>query len=205
MCEREACKTSFESVYSTTELRKEWASKIDALSPKCACQTSTVSDYSRGPIENDEYLIRLVIAPQHYNTKKKVVKDVVLSHAETCGMSVFRDDAPDTEIMLVADQLVQSAKDKGNSSAGLIGVLRFKCADVRQFIPQDEQIPAYCIYDTAKKELPSHGDTFQRINGFDKNCHDIRRKALFALIGSTFVPTAEFRGGAFLRLAPSDN
>lgn len=196
------CKTVFSSVFAALD-RKEWASAIDTSSPQCKCQDSSVSDHSRGAIADDEYLIRLVIAPQHVDKKKKTVKNAVLSHAETCGMSVFRDDAPTDEIMSVAKELVDSARSKGNLEAGLFGVLRFRCRDARQYTPEEEEAPVYCVYDTAKSDKPSHGDAFQRVNGVDKNRHDIRRKGLFAVIGSTFVPNEDFREGAFMSLAPN--
>ncbi|WP_133121891.1 hypothetical protein [Pleomorphomonas carboxyditropha] len=197
------CKGAFAAVFATNK-GKELASAIDACSPKCACQHNTVSEYSIGPIGDDEYLIRLVISPQHVRIKKTATtpKDGVLSQAESSGMSIFRDSASNEELKAVAEKLVNGARSNGNAKAGLFGVLRFRCGDARDYFPDDEEDPVYCIYDTAKADLPSHGDTFQRVNGFDQPRRDLRRKGLFSVLEKTFVPVDKFRDGLLASLAP---
>jgi len=180
------------------------ADYIDKQCPFCSCQYFSVSEYSKGPIADVESLIRLVISPQHVrtNASSSSVKSGVLSHAENIGMSVFRSDATTSELLSVAEKLIQTARKNGNTKAGLFGVLQFSCLVARTYKPDNEERPVYCVYDTAQEDLPSHGDIFQRVNGVEAPQRDVRRNGLFGLIKCNFENVYKFRDGALKSLAP---
>lgn len=199
------CQTLFEEIFSNEKESHERASNIDRVSPFCGCQTSRVSKYSIGPIEDNEFVLRLVVVPIHVHTKGTragQIKDAALSQAETKGMSIFRETASTEEIRGVAENIVRTAIEKGTKNAGVFGVLRFPCFTVRGFVPQGEDFPPYCVYDTATELLPSHGDVFQRMNKVERPRADFRRKELHKLITPLFIPNADFRSGALMDLYP---
>ena len=131
-------------------------------------------------------------------------KAASLSHAESQGLSIFRDGhASNREILENAEQLVIRARQNNpNQKVGVFGVLLIPCQVIRTHVGQGEDDPCYCVYDTAEKDKLAHGEAFQRIAGVDKSIQDARRNALFEKLRVTFVPVAQFRDGFLAHLAP---
>lgn len=147
-------------------------------------------------------LIRLLVAPQHMNSKRGP-RAAALSAAETGGLSVFREDqASDEEIRSVAEDLVKRARASQGDRAGIFGVLLMSCLSIRETKADDESNPAYCVYDTALKEKPSHAEAFQRVHGAEDALREARRRALFTSVEFGFVPVESFRKGLLSDLAP---
>jgi hypothetical protein len=146
-------------------------------------------------------LIRILVAPQHM--KKGLPKAAALSDAERNGLSMFREaEATDDQIRAVAETLVNRAREKNTAKAGVFGVLRIRCGDIRRCIAPPENEPGYCVYDTALLETPSHAEAFQRVHNCELPIQDLRRNALFAKVESTFVRVQDFRQGLLADLAP---
>jgi len=178
---------------------------LDQTHPECVCQTQSVSEYSTGPIDGDEILVRILVAPQHMD-RKGGPKAGALTDAERSGLSLFREEqATDAEIRKVAEGLVERARAANlgkPEKAGVFGALRMKCSVIRCLKIEQDPAPPYCVYDTALKETPSHAETFQRVAGAPLELCDERRRALFNLVKADFVPVALFRSGLLLDLAP---
>jgi hypothetical protein len=148
-------------------------------------------------------LVRILVAPQHKDRKTGLPRSAALTHAETIGLSVLREErATGGEIPSVAERLVANARMNGSKKAGVFGVLRINCNAIRTFCWDAESNPTYCVYDTALQVVPSHSDAFQRVAGVPDGVPDARRNALFERVKAGFVPVADFRGGLLRDLAP---
>lgn len=180
----------------------ERALRLDELRPKCRCERTSVTPISSGIVAPEEILIRVLVAPQHMKGNGKP-KAAALSDAERTGLSVLREQtATDEEIRSVATGLVERARRAQGDKAGVFGVLRMQCGSIRNITAIDETVGAYCVYDTALKELPSHAEAFQRVFGVDPSLQEERRKRLFDSVNLTFISAEDFRNGLLADLAP---
>ena len=169
-----------------------------------------MSEHSPGPIEDTETLVRIIIIPDHVQGSTGLPKASVLTHAQSIGMSVFRDGlASDDEILTAAKQLVHNARAAAlrqgknkDKNVGVFGVLRMSCGEIRSFRLAGEPDPSYCVYDTATRAAPAHADAFQRIANGPPEVVDARRNALFECLKAGFVSVDQFRGGLLKSLAP---
>ncbi len=199
---QDACRATFQDM-EPPFVDKRRAQHLDQQHPLCACQPHCVSEHSTGPVLDAEVLIRILISPQHMHRKRAEPMPASISSAELSGLSVFREDqATDTQIRRVAEDLVTLARQNGNAKAGVFGVLRFSCDAPRYLVIPLEDQPGYGVYDTGLKDNPSHSEIFQRVNGVAENIKLGRRTALFALIKQTFLSVADFRSGLLNDLAP---
>ncbi|MFG1246026.1 hypothetical protein [Xanthobacter flavus] len=163
----------------------------------------SVSEYSSGPVEPDEILIRIIVAPQHINPKKKQPKAGALADAERGGLSIFRaTQANNEDIRKVAQGLVERARVNNGEKAGVFGVIQMRCQIIRECRAQGESAPAYGVYDTALQDLRAHSEAFQRVFGVEKDLMEERRAILFSAVQSEFVSVHDFRGGFLADLAP---
>ena len=118
------------------EASGERAFRLDTSQPGCRCQNLSVSEHSSGPVECKEVLIRILVAPQHMD-KKRRPRAAALSDAERNGLSVFREhQATNSEIREVAEGLVARARAANGEKAGVFGVLRMSCGTVRDAEPK---------------------------------------------------------------------
>lgn len=179
---------------------------LDEKQPNCCCQQHSVSEFSVGPVENHEKLIRLLVAPQHGKNGRP--KASALTDTERNGLSVFREaQIVDDHIRCVAMGLVTRAGEnqcnpKKKAEVGVFGVLKMNCSTIREFIREGELKPCYCVYDTAQADNPAHAETFQCVASVDDAIREDRRRQLFAIVSLTFVPVADFRNGLLNDLAP---
>lgn len=199
------CRSTFtgldEAAASVGETR---AAALDRLQPGCRCQIYSVSDLSTGIVRDDEVLVRLLVAPQHMNSRGRP-KAGALTDAERGGLSLFRDDqVADEEIRAAATGLVERARrgqgDKANK-AGVFGVLRISGREIRACRRPGEEA-CYCLYDTAQPDVWGHAEAFQRVARTPLEVCEDRRRILFEALQSSFIPVGEFRNGLLLDLAP---
>jgi hypothetical protein len=197
----ENCSDTFAAI-AVESFPEPRASYIDERQPRCRCEDDSVSEYSAGPVADDEILIRIVVAPQHVNRKKQP-KAGALTEAERSGLSLLRETASDAEVFAAAALLVRRAREKNGPEAGVFGVFNILCRTIRSIRQEIEQRGSYCVYDTAYSDSPSHAEAFQRTAGVDAALCDERRTVLFNAIQSAFIPVSEFRSGLLLQLAAS--
>jgi hypothetical protein len=178
------------------------AIRLDQVQPNCRCEEHSVSEFSSGPVANDEVLVRLLVSPFHMQKKKALPRAAALTDAERGGLSTFREkEATKEQIRTVAESLVKRAR-LADSKAGIFGVLKLKCSVVRDFCADGDTHGSYCVYDTALRETTSHAEIFQRVAGADADLIDDRRNKLFASVKSEFVHVSIFEDGLLLDLAP---
>ena len=203
------CRETFAGLRSV-DPTSDCAHWLDQREPQCRCQVVSVSEFSRCPVENEETLVRIIVAPQHLHRRTKEPKATTLTHAQTIGMSVFRENlATDKEILDAAKTLVARARASAarggrgdEKKVGVLGVLRMTCEQIRTFRWETEPDPCFCVYDTATRLAPAHADAFQRIANVSPEVQDARKNALFAHIKSGFLPVEKFRNGLLAGLAP---
>lgn len=170
------------------------AAQLDEIAPWCACEACAASDF--GPVKIDEQLIRFIVPPSHWDKAKARPKAAALSHAQTSGMSVFREKfVTDQELMINAAALVDRRRE-ADPTHGLMGILVFSAEKVKRLF--GEARSPYCIYDTALPLLPSHSDIFQRVHAANDDEQLIRRRALFSAVQDGFVKLSDFRQGLLL-------
>ena len=201
------CHTTFAAFELLTgQSATEIARLLDEQHPNCACEKGSVSQFSSGVVHDDEIMIRLLVSPHHINRKRKVPAAAALSHAEKHGLSIMRlDQATDQNIRNGAERLVRNARNAQTTNPdeiGVFGVLEMKCGIIRQAKADNSDFPAYCVYDTALEENPSHSECFQRVYGADQALTLARRQALFASVSSSFISVEKFRNGFLADLAP---
>jgi hypothetical protein len=104
-----SCGTTFAALANiNTKGRAQW---LDQQEPGCRCQRISISEHSPGPVDDTEILIRIVIAPYHVHPKTGSPKASALTHAESIGMSLFREGrATDNEIRAAAEQIIRNAR-----------------------------------------------------------------------------------------------
>lgn len=181
----------------------ERARLLDEKEPGCRCQLASVSDHSPGRVTETEFLLRVVVAPQHV-TKAGLPRAAALTDAERGGLSIFREaHATDEQIFAVARQLVDKARARQGKKAGIRGVIRIECASVRSFCEESDDTPCYCVYDTGTMDTPSHAEAFQRVAGVDASVCEGRRRGLFNRVKAGFISVDEFRDGLLRSLAPA--
>lgn len=147
------------------------AAAIDAECPHCACEAHSVSQYSPGPVGNDETIWRLILAPTHVDAETGKVKEMAFDDASNKGLSVQRVAAGDD-----TDDIVERGQARAASKPGT----RFELAvgstagAVRALRGQDEM--RFCIYDTANEGDPGHADVCQTKGGTKTERARLRRE-----------------------------
>ena len=58
--------------------------------PHCTCEQQPVSSYSPGIVQDEEYLIRLIFSPTHFNEQTRQVKPFAFFDCKDKGLSVNR-------------------------------------------------------------------------------------------------------------------
>lgn len=183
---------------SVFDAGREGAAILDTLAPWCACESCESSPY--GPIHPKETLVRLLVAPHHFDSKKQVVVVGALTHAENMGMSIYRDDfATDDEMISAAKVLIGDRRDQ-DPTAGIHGVLLFKAGAVKwPMLPTDGR-SGYCMAGTPLQNRPSHMDVYMRVATAGLTKAPVRRQ-LYDMIKLGFHRLADYRGGILLPYA----
>lgn len=116
-----------------------------------------MSPYSQYPVKDSEKVARFVFSPLSFNEKTQKVKNNIFGHAFTKGCSIQRENlASDDEIRDFKDNFI--AKVAGQLwSATLVA----DCASLRSITLPGQSVRSMCVYDTAEKDNPAHGEFFQ--------------------------------------------
>ncbi|MDD5056849.1 MAG: hypothetical protein PHQ60_03175 [Sideroxydans sp.] len=166
-------------------------SKINAAAPSCACEKYRMSRHSPGVIENSELLALFVFLPMHNIDKSGKAKPNIFSHVHRKGRSIQRDSVaqPNELIRFASDFL---ADDEGRVWKG---VLLAKCEDVRNIKSDDSLNRAVCIYDSAEKENPAHGEMAQTQHVIEADEIELRHDLLAVFGGGAITTPLQYRDG----------
>lgn len=174
-------------------------SEFNKFAPNCACEAFRTSEYSSAPIDNSESLARFVFSPLHLN-KKGEVKPGLFSHVFNKGCSIQRDTiASDDELgIFVGNFLIKDPKFKWE------GVVIGKSEDLRKFLIESSKTRALCLYDTADKTNPSHGEIHKASDMDEADEIELRHDLMKAFKSNSRISPNSYRAGQVTTFVPSN-
>ena len=151
-----------------------------------------MSRYSPGVVENTERIARFVFSPMFFNAKTGKVKPNIFSHVFSAGCSIQRDSvAKDKELINLTN--ISLSRD---SNSSWIGVLLAECHELRSIKIESSHNRTVCVYDTANKENPAHGEIGQTQHIVNPEDIVELREALFAAFNKgAMTPPSLYRNG----------
>lgn len=162
--------------------------EINSLAPDCVCEKHRMSEHSLGAVENSEMLARFVFSPIQIDKKGKL-KPGAFSHVHEKGCSIQRDSVAGNDEIL---EFVKQFLDKRDDYVWK-GLLLAECGHVRGILVENSK-RAVCVYDTAKKANPAHGEMCQTHHIIDEaDKIELRHDLLAAFGNETVIPPNQYR------------
>jgi len=150
-----------------------------------------MSVHSPGIVGDTEQLALFVFQPMHHIDKSGKAKPNIFSHVHRKGRSIQRDSVAEP------NELVTFARDFLAADEGRVwkGVLLAKCGDVRNIRANDSVDRAVCVYDTAEKKNPAHGEMTQTQHVVEADEIELRHDLLAVFGGGVIAAPAQYRDG----------
>ena len=148
---------SCSEIYTVTSNRCKFAQQND---PQCNCETVSVSQYSPGVVEDNEILIRQIYSPIHIDKQTGKILPLAFLDVQDKGMSVNRKIYSSIEELNKKVQYKLRLDEKRGKGKGFEGIIYATCQDVRA-IKTNDNLKAFCVYDTGNKNDISHADICQ--------------------------------------------
>lgn len=166
-------------------------SEINASVPDCGCEKYRMSAHSPDVVDDSEKLARFVFSPYQVDKKGKL-KPSAFSHVYDKGCSIQRETiAENDEILLFINQFLEKREDHVWK-----GLLVAESSAVRKILIKNTSRRAACVYDTAEKENPSHGEICQTQHVIeDDEKVELRHDLLMAFGNEEIIPPAQYRKG----------
>jgi hypothetical protein len=138
---------------------KDLAAEISKLADLAELETASASEYSPGPVADEEFLARLVFAPIHFDDDGQP-NAAAFGDATTFGCSVQRgESAADLERTVHARGFAKEAADRERGKERVYrGFLSAVCSDIRALIDESTSSRLAIVCDTALVDNPSHAD-----------------------------------------------
>lgn len=166
-------------------------SEINAAAPDCGCEKYRMSVHSPGVVGDSEQLALFIFQPIHHIDKKGNAKPNIFSHVHRKGRSIQRESVATFNEL---DRFARNFLDADEKRVWK-GVLLARCADVRNIKTDDSLNRAVCVYDTAEKENPAHGEMAQTQH-IDEADEIELRHSLFKVFGNgIFIDPSRYRDG----------
>lgn len=149
------CRTCF----AAHRNQQDKAKLIDDEHPNCACEQVSVSPYSPGLVEPEEYLLRVIYSPHHVEHDTGKLKPTALDDVSGRGLSVNRrryTTPQETQQQISSKLDTAYAKEKGHR---YVGVVVLNAGAVREISEQGKRL--FGIYDTAEDDNRAHSDVCQ--------------------------------------------
>jgi hypothetical protein len=150
-----------------------------------------MSKHSPCVVDDTEELARFVFSPFQVD-KKGRLNSGAFSHVHQKGCSIQRNSLTDNkEMLLFINRLLENRDD-------LVwkGLLVADSGVVRKILAGDSVQRAVCVYDTAEKENPSHGEICQTQHVLDKDDEaELRHDLLMAFGNKVIIPPIQYREG----------
>lgn len=149
-----------------------------------------MSVHSPHRVENSEMLAMFVFSPIQINKKGKL-KPGIFDHVYGNGRSIQRDSIAKTEEILKFVKQMLGRRDD------LIwkGLLLAKCHAIRSIMIEGTSKQAVCVYDTAEKDNPAHGEVCQSQYVVDEADRIELRSELWAAFGDEIISPMQYRNG----------
>lgn len=191
------CREINRRTYDSTANR---VAEINAAAPDCACEKYRMSKHSSKPVENPEIIARFVFSPLHINLKNGEVKPNIFSHVFSAGCSVQRESvATNNELITFTNDFL--SRDEKRSWKG---VLLAECHELRSIKMGNSSNRSACVYDTAEKANPAHGEICKTQHIVNPEDEVELRAALFSIFKSKAMTSPlEYRDGVVLSNLPT--
>ena len=147
-------------IYNVTSNRCKFVQENDS---QCNCEKVSVSQYSPGIIEDDEILIRQIYSPIHIDKQTGKILPLAFLDVQDKGMSVNRKIYSSIEELNKKVQYKLRLDEKRGKGKGFEGIIYATCQDVRA-IKTNDNLKAFCVYDTGNRNDISHADICQTIS-----------------------------------------
>lgn len=173
---------------------------INSAAPDCHCENYRMSRYSPGVIESVEQLTLYIFHPLQQLDRNGKIKSNAFSHAHKKGRSIQRDTVASSPelVKFVSDFLENDSKRIWK------GVVLSKCEDVRKIKPEGSLNRSACVYDTAEKENPAHGEIGQTQHVMsEEDLVELRHALLTAFGGGVVTSPTKYRNGAIWNELPN--
>jgi len=123
----------------------------------------SASEHSPGPVDDTEYVLRLVLNPIHVNPADGTLKPSLMSDVKSRGGSVQRLAHVSREAVIEGGR---AHAERKNAAAGdnaqarsVFGTVKLPVQRIREVIVTNNG-RAFGVFDTAKKTDPSHANIF---------------------------------------------
>ncbi len=163
-------------------------SLINEHAPDCRCEAFSMSEFSPSPIADTELISRFVFSPIHTDKKTGKFKPSLFSHIFDKGCSIQRETKATNNEMssFVSDFLSKDARFSWQA------VVMAKCNNLRDILI-DDKIRIICLYDTATKANPAHGEVCVSREISDADRLELR-SLIFDAFNKTELPN-DYRNG----------
>jgi hypothetical protein len=163
--------------------------EINQSAPSCIFEHCRMSRFSPGRVEADELIVRFGFHPIHFD-KRSGLKPSIFSHAETRGCSVQRDKhALEAELARFVSNFLE-----GDDRRSWRGVVTAACSTLRGIRIDDRRNQGVCIYDTAEKNNPAHGEFgWSSLPLGDGDANELRAKLMQAFGGGNIIAPTAYR------------
>jgi hypothetical protein len=139
----------------------------------------------------------MVFSPMHVDRKGNVKPNLV-EHAFSKGCSIQRGHwANDEELFAFIRDFLEGKDDRA-----WLGVATGVCADVRRIQVPDSAERAFCVYDTALKANPAHGEIGKARPFRDEDRLELRKLLMDGFGAGNLIPPSQYRGGAIWNELP---
>lgn len=168
--------------------------------PLCACEGRRLSKYSPRPVMDDEMLARFAFHPTHFS-KKGELRASIFSHFFDRGCSIQRESvARPGELQSFCRSMLSGQVDWVWG-----GVVTARCSEVRRLFAEKEAGRVLCVYDTANKDNPAHGEIFRSrdlVEEGDEN--EIRAELMRIFNCKSPISPNEYQGGLIWGSLPAE-
>ncbi|MEA5579125.1 hypothetical protein [Anabaena sp. UHCC 0451] len=147
-------------IYNVTSNRCKFVQNNDS---QCNCEKVSVSKYSPGIIEDDEILIRQIYSPIHIDQETGKINSLAFDDAKDKGMSVNRKIYTSLEELNKKVEYKLNLDQQRGKDRSFLGFIYTTCENVRS-LKTNDNLKAFCVYDTGNKHDISHADICQTIS-----------------------------------------
>ena len=137
--------------------------------PDCACEQGSVSDYSPGPVEDDEVLVRTIFQDSVVDSEGRPKPSFFRHDPTSRGFSVDR-------LRVVDRQALVANKKEDHRYTGYLRFIVAHGRDVRA-LRSDEDSRLFCIYDSATADNEAHADICQNVH-LDPGTKDRKKRMM---------------------------
>lgn len=125
---------------------------------ECQCEQVQTTEFSPGPVLNEEILIRHIFSPLHFDQETRTLKPAAFADIWGVGFSVTRQAHSTLEQFKSLTAFLLGIKQQKNPQAELVCLLSISVDTMRAMRCSSDNGRLLCVYDTGSKSNPAHAD-----------------------------------------------